>query len=585
MTSSISEAIVGKHCKLCEFTLSSLFIDKTKYHGFVDKLPKKLKLEKLGEAEFVEKIQNLLDSDLLEVSKKPYGKIYHVEVEGVKKPVVYDLLCEIFLHVDPESRAKSFHEIIDDYYNKVLSENGVTEDEFKLQVKLFLPYAKLERLYQCKADDIQEAVLELEECFLCPKILREDCYAALKNMYKSSEPRLIHLDVVQAQGLPGNLGTYFKLKLTVKNDGKTNIHQLFAKVIDTNALGIPGFSQIPFKKERVFFEKIMKQVVELGLEKLTDFCPKCYLVSNEMLLLDDLSVEGYESCDFHIPVSYKWLFAAVKVMAKFHAMSIIVEEKLSEKLGRKVKIDEEYPETVVETVFHKKGEYRETRDRFARSISEYTLSKFPDLFNTNNHEDLKEQINSACKKLYNMQTSDTIRNVLNHADIWGANIMYKEDLTSQAASVLFIDFQFIKYCSPAQDLLFLIYVNSDSPTRRKHMTHLIELYYKEMTQILNSQDIDAANIFTFDQFVKSCKEVEAAMICKCVLYGHYLLLPKKYKEEMMADKERASKFLRGDKGTELDNVWDYEPLRKRMGWFMEDLVRVCENEEINRAIQ
>ncbi|CAH2005658.1 unnamed protein product [Acanthoscelides obtectus] len=155
MTSSISEAIVGKHCKLCEFTLSSLFIDKTKYHGFVDKLPKKLKLEKLGEAEFVEKIQNLLDSDLLEVSKKPYGKIYHVEVEGVKKPVVYDLLCEIFLHVDPESRAKSFHEIIDDYYNKVLSENGVTEDEFKLQVKLFLPYAKLERLYQFWQEELR----------------------------------------------------------------------------------------------------------------------------------------------------------------------------------------------------------------------------------------------------------------------------------------------------------------------------------------------------------------------------------------------------------------------------------------------
>ncbi|CAH2013111.1 unnamed protein product [Acanthoscelides obtectus] len=96
---------------------------------------------------------------------------------------------------------------------------------------------------------------------------------------------------------------------------------------------------------------------------------------------------------------------------------------------------------------------------------------------------------------------------------------------------------------PADKVLFSIsrpYVPSLRQYRpylkTKHVKDLIEVYYKELTNILSSYEIDAGNIFTLEQLKDSCREAEPSIICTALMYGQFLLMPDEFKKEMMSDK-------------------------------------------------
>ncbi|CAH2013109.1 unnamed protein product [Acanthoscelides obtectus] len=289
-----------------------------------------------------------------------------------------------------------------------------------------------------------------------PELYREECYLILENIYRSTEAKLIGLDIVKANGLPGNLGKYFKIRLTAKHDKQIQTHNLFAKMIDKDDEVISAFAILPFKKERYFFETMLACFKEFGMEDLTDFCPKCCFARNDMIVFEDISIDGYSSWNYHVSVSYKWLVTTIKLLAKLHGASIVLEEKLSKKFGRIVRLDEEFPELTCEAAFIENVEYKPFRDCYKRSVYEYLLSKFPEVSRVIQMDNLKEKVKTACDGMYEVvKQSEKIRNVLNHGDMWGANIMYKEDQDTGAPSAYLIDFQITRYCPPSLDLMFL----------------------------------------------------------------------------------------------------------------------------------
>nr|CAI5827975.1 unnamed protein product [Callosobruchus analis] len=556
------ERVIARHSKLYENSSNNDFgIDKYKRSKILDKIAD-IKLSKLSKGEFEKGIENLTQFNVEQAKQQSYGKIYYVNVNGHDIPAVYDLLCELLLHSDPETASKSFHEATEFYYCKLLSKHGVTEDEFLLQVKLFLPYAKLERLYQCTPEDTQRAALEVEECILYPELSREQCFIVLRNVYRSSEASLIRFDLIPAQDVPGNLGEYFKVKLVAKYEGTIKTHHLFAKLIKA-----PDYS-IAFKKERVFFEGIMKSYMDIGLDKLTDFCPKCYFASNNMLLSDDISISGYDSTDFSIPVTLKWLATSIKVLAKFHAASIIFEEKLSKRLGRTVRINTEYPDAVQETLFSEAGEEKGLRPDMIRSVHGFILSEADAFQSSLDYDTLKQRVEAVCSTIPRfVKKSDKVRNVLNHA-----NVMYKEDKDTEAASAYFIDFQMLRYAPPSMDIMFLIFVNADRLTRLEHLTDLIQLYYKELTQILCTYSIDIDMVFSLDDLVKSCKEVEAIIICISLIYSRFLLLSKEQKQKLLRRSGTSNNKEEDTPGLETTPVQG--PVMKRV---TERHSKLCEN--------
>ncbi|VEN58306.1 unnamed protein product [Callosobruchus maculatus] len=578
----VLDKVIANHSSLSNIALNDSFIEKNKYEWIVERIPN-IKLRRLSEDEFKNGIIKLLDFDTDKVQHETYGNVLHVDTETVKVPAVYDLLCEVFLNMDSKVRAKSFNSIIEEYYKKVFSKYEITSDQFRAQLRMFLPYAKLTKLYKlCNEDNIDnsETVWEIEECILYPELLREEVYYILNSIYKSRQADLISFDVKLAKDLPGNLGKYFRIEVTVESTTKIRTHHLFAKMIDEDKEKIiTEFTKFPFRKECFFFEIILDRLKELGAEKITNFCPKCYFTRRDMLIFDDTSVDGYKSWDYQVPVSYTWLATTIKLLARLHASSIILEEKLGDKLGRTIRLDEEYPDDVREAAFVSKEDYREYEECNKRSICGYLLSKFPEVPKRIHIDKLREKVKVAYERMYEIvKKSEKIRNVLSHGDMWGANIMYKEDKTTEVSSAYLIDFQLIRYCPPSLDLTFLLYTNTDRATRVQHLSELIRLYYKELEHILGSYDIDLENIFTFDQLMESVKEVEPSIICISLMYGSFLLLPPQQKKDIQNDKERDTKFSKVDKGPELEKAWDYEPFKIRMQGLIEDIIRIYDDD-------
>ncbi|VEN53268.1 unnamed protein product [Callosobruchus maculatus] len=579
----VLDKVIADHSTLCNIALNDSFIEKNKYDCIVDRIPN-IKLRRLSEYEFKNGITKLLEFDTDKIQHEAYGKVLYVETETVKVPAVYHLLCEIILNTNAKVRAKSFHSVIEKYYNKVLSKYEITSDQFRAQVRLFLPYAKLEKLHKlCNEHyiDGSETIWEVEECFLYPELLREEVYSIVNSIYKSNQPELISFDVKLAKDLPGNLVKYFRIEVTVKNTTEIRTHHLFARMIDENKEKIiTEFTRLPFRKERFLSEIILDLLKELGAEKITNFCPKCYFTRRDMLIFDDISMDGYKPWDYQVPVSYRWLDTAIKLLAKLHASSIILEEKLGAKLGKTVRLDEEYPDDVREAAFVSKEEYREIEQCNKRSIYGYLPSKFPDVPKRINMNKLREKVKVAYDRIFDIvKKSEKIRNVLSHGDMWGGNIMYKEDKTTNVSSAYLIDFQLIRYCPPSLDLMFLLYTNTARATRVKYMKELIILYYKELDQILGSYDIDLGNIFTFDQLMESCKEVEPSIICISLIYGPLLQFPPQQRRYIQNDKERGTKYFKVDNSPEPEKAWDHEHFKIRMEELIEDIIRIYDNDE------
>ncbi|CAI5453506.1 unnamed protein product [Caenorhabditis angaria] len=90
------------------------------------------------------------------------------------------------------------------------------------------------------------------------------------------------------------------------------------------------------------------------------------------------------------------------------------------------------------------------------------------------------------------------RPVLLHGDLWPGNLLFTEETTKLRA---IIDWQAVCFGAPAQDSgRFFITVLS-AENRRKHLNHLLEVYYQEFVE--NVEKAGAKVPYTFEQLRKS----------------------------------------------------------------------------------
>lgn len=89
---------------------------------------------------------------------------------------------------------------------------------------------------------------------------------------------------------------------------------------------------------------------------------------------------------------------------------------------------------------------------------------------------------SAVENVYDMtNTSAKYRNVLCHRDIWRGNIFFRSNNTNTSnekdCSVIFVDYQTARYCPPAIDLIYMLFMNLDKATRKAKEIEYLHFYY------------------------------------------------------------------------------------------------------------
>jgi len=71
-----------------------------------------------------------------------------------------------------------------------------------------------------------------------------------------------------------------------------------------------------------------------------------------------------------------------------------------------------------------------------------------------------------------------------HGDFWSNNIMFKYDDEGKVTGTILVDFQLINYGHPAYDIMYLLYLSTDTQFRDMHMDECLQHYWDTLHQYI-----------------------------------------------------------------------------------------------------
>ncbi|XP_052741503.1 uncharacterized protein LOC112055160 [Bicyclus anynana] len=90
-----------------------------------------------------------------------------------------------------------------------------------------------------------------------------------------------------------------------------------------------------------------------------------------------------------------------------------------------------------------------------------------------------------------------------HGECWNNNILFKYQ---RPVDVLFVDFQLVRYASPATDISYFLYMATDPKTLSKHYHQLIDIYFGTLSAVLRQCDLNVEDVYPRSIFMKHLKD-------------------------------------------------------------------------------
>lgn len=348
----------------------------------------------------------------------------------------------------------------------------------------------------------------------------------------------------------GFLGQYFSLSITIKVDGKLTTLKFFAKTP-------PPQGQLQcdlvlnhdmFNKEISAYSGMFKLA---GKSSIVKWQPEFYLgKSNTILVLEDAKLNGYVTLDKYVPLDVEHCVWALKALSAFHSRSLILDEKLRRDDGRTVM--DLYGHLVKEVLFIQ-GDEKSQKMLFSCFTGACTLVDVTDGLDPEQKTLVKDRIRRWTSKMPVLLDSSTkYRNVICHRDVWLNNMMFKREHTGKPSGCYFVDYQFMRFCPPAYDVLFVMHLITDRATRDAHLDAVLKIYYENLKQELANADLDIEDCLPWTEFLKSCEYARNVALVYTVLNLHIMLTtPEAYELFFERNVDQLDSVIYGDKRSEL----------------------------------
>ncbi|XP_045450615.1 uncharacterized protein LOC123659444 [Melitaea cinxia] len=207
---------------------------------------------------------------------------------------------------------------------------------------------------------------------------------------------------------------------------------------------------------------------------------------NTVIILENLSKKGFRTYAKAEVISIKYAQLAIKEMAKFHALTFVIEEKLPEYYNNKIK--------VIKSPFI----FNDDWAGLMRNICAHVAS----LYDNDVKERVKNFSSTLIEKLpkyYNSQNS--VKCTLNHGDYKKNNLLVRMQ-DGEVVEIVPVDYQLIHYGSPIMDFLSFIFTSTDREFRKKHLTELKELYFETLSSFLKYFSMDVEAVYPRKEFEK-----------------------------------------------------------------------------------
>uniref|UniRef100_A0A6P4EZK5 Uncharacterized protein LOC108045700 n=1 Tax=Drosophila rhopaloa TaxID=1041015 RepID=A0A6P4EZK5_DRORH len=238
-----------------------------------------------------------------------------------------------------------------------------------------------------------------------------------------------------------------------------------------------------FTREHQVYQNILPKFEELYREvgKKISFGPRAFKLDHNIgvqyVLLEDLKAQGYRNVGRQEGFNLECLKQVLKMLAQFHAASVVYVERNG--------------------AFNKllaNGVYTKTNRLVLRELND------PDLFlsqlrrwrmGDQFHKRFVDKEQDLVDRLLELHAPKSDQfNVLNHCDCWVNNVMFKFDDAGHVEDTALLDYQLVKYGSPANDLYYGILSSAEKEIKLSQFDNMVQYYFYHLLdnlKILNCQ--------------------------------------------------------------------------------------------------
>ncbi|XP_045772756.1 uncharacterized protein LOC123872495 isoform X1 [Maniola jurtina] len=332
----------------------------------------------------------------------------------------------------------------------------------------------------------QDAITIFKKC----KEGNEDAVFKNYSLHRASEKML------------GFLSDYWKLEIQFTGNKQIQSISFFIKSISqSNASKAKMVKEMKlFDKELTFYVDIRNKI---NLADLAPWSANLVMTLNEAMVFENLNFLQYRIRNKHETFDHQHTLLALQALARFHAGSLIYEEKKRKQLKKHFIINDEHKEDL------NRGGYIKSDPWFIQCMNG-ALEAIKSFSKYNNNLHILKEIENRWSEVWDLALdlshfSFKYRNVICHRDLWNNNILfrYKEEIPDNC---VLVDFQAVTCQPPAGDVMLLLHCNLDPVFREENMTTFLEYYYRELQDILGSNDVTIEDILSLQQFQNSCKK-------------------------------------------------------------------------------
>lgn len=302
--------------------------------------------------------------------------------------------------------------------------------------------------------------------------------------------------------------TMLSLNINVRNKiGEQETIHCVAKTLPPQKMQEFFNTKVTFKKEVAFYTSIVPILEEFGNERnvndLMNFTAKCVgarISSNPLsqnvdedaaIILENLKHQGFSVGNRFSGFNFETTKLIVREMAKMHATFIAFKlakpNEFKEKIGCYLDraLDFVAPDDML--------------DHLVKHVQRHA-SRNPNCI------PLLSKIDENIRKMKGYFVYSKCREPFGsivHNDLWTNNMLIKYG-NGKPTDVAFVDFQVLRYGSPARDVLFFLYSSVHLDVLQTELDDLIKFYHSELVNMIKLLRCDVS-LFSYEAFLEEMK--------------------------------------------------------------------------------
>ncbi|XP_067008189.2 uncharacterized protein [Anabrus simplex] len=226
----------------------------------------------------------------------------------------------------------------------------------------------------------------------------------------------------------------------------------------------------------------LKMIPSQGVSRIFPECLySSYTKVDPVVIIENLESKGFKMGDYGA-MDYEHCALTLRTLAQFHSFSIAIKRKeptlFKEKIAQ-LKDPRYADNTLIFRTIQMLTRVcvRGCINSFEMFYPEYSATYAVEL------QKLLKLLNESVGELFqSLVKAEEPFSVLCHGDFNRNNILFRYDDDAKPCEVKFIDFQIIRYASPAIDISLLLFLNTTSEFRAENEDKLLRIYHQTLLE-------------------------------------------------------------------------------------------------------